>query len=284
MRDYMSLYEIMMKRRSVRNFKDQNIPEDIISKLLDVANNAPSAGNIQPISIIIVQEKERRKELAGLLDGFPWIKNAPLTLIFCIDFYRVKKWASLSDTEFFGEKALPQFLMAYADTICAAQNIVILAESYGLGSVYVGTIQIKLNKIRRMFSIPSYILPIISLSIGYPETIPKHIPKLKTSAIIHKEKYNILSDDDITEAYNNKYGIFNDNLDEYIQKVYVEAIEYDKQENSNMIKIVKERMEKFGIKNHAQFLFNLRYPSKAMVAINKKMFREFKDAGFEFNQ
>ena len=278
----MNLHEIMIKRRSVRNFKDQKIPENVINELLDAANNAPSGGNIQPISIIVIKALETRKELASLLDGQPWVKNAPLSLIFCIDFYRVKKWASISDTEFLGENAFSQFLTAYADVMCAAQNVVILAESHELGSVYVGTIQSKFTKVRRAFSIPNYVLPVMSLSIGYPDSIPKHIPKLKRSVIVHEEKYNILSDNDIMDAYDEKYGAFNDNSNDYIQKVYVEAIEFDKQQNTGMVKRVKERMEKFGIKNHAQFLFNLRYPSKAVVAINKKQFRELKNAGFEF--
>lgn len=54
----MDLYDLIMKRRSARNFKDQEIPENVIEQLLDAANNAPSGGNIQPISIILVQEAE----------------------------------------------------------------------------------------------------------------------------------------------------------------------------------------------------------------------------------
>lgn len=278
----MNFYEILMKRRSVRNFKDQKVPQQIIEELADVANNAPSGGNIQPLSIIIIQDEEARKQLAQFLDGQPWVQNAPLTLIFCIDFYRVKQWASLSDTDFFGENAFLHFLMAYADVMCAAQNVVIQAESYGLGSIYVGTILTKINKVRKYFSIPNYVLPIISLSIGYPERIPENICKLNNSVVIHKEKYEIMNDDDINEAYNQKYKEFNDNLDEYLQKSYVEAIEHDKQLGTNMVKKLKERIEKFNIKNPAQFLFNLRYPAKVMVAMNKKLFRELKDAGFEF--
>ena len=53
----------------------------------------------------------------------------------------------MSDTEFFGDNAFLQFLMAYADVMCAAQNVVILAESYGLGSVYVSSILTKINKV-----------------------------------------------------------------------------------------------------------------------------------------
>jgi nitroreductase len=278
----MNFYEILMKRRSVRSFKDQKVPQQIIEELTDAANNAPSGGNIQPLSIIIIQDNEARKQLAQFLDGQPWVQNAPLSLLFCIDFYRVKKWASMSDSDFFGENAFLQFLIAYADVICAAQNVVILAESYGLGSIYVGSILTKINKVRKYFSIPSYVLPVMSLSIGYPERIPEKICKLNKSVVVHKEKYGVMNDDGIGEAYNNKYKEFYDNFDKYLQKAYVEAIEYDKQLDTNMVEKLKERIEKFKIKNPAQFLFNIRYPAKAMVAMNKKLFRELKEAGFEF--
>ena len=96
----MNLYDLMMKRRSVRVFEDQDIPESIIEQLLDVANHAPSGGNIQPLSIILVRSLEGRKKLVELAGGQPWVKNAPLSMIFCLDFYRIKKWAEMCQTDF----------------------------------------------------------------------------------------------------------------------------------------------------------------------------------------
>ena len=155
----MDVYEIMMKRRSVRQFKEEPIPEDVINRFMDVVNNAPSGGNIQPISVIIVQEKSAREALAKIIGGQPWVRNAPLSMVFCIDFNRIKRWASLMDTEFKGEKALPHFLIAYADLMCASQNVVILAQSLGLGSVYIGTIQDNTEEARAYFALPEYVLP-----------------------------------------------------------------------------------------------------------------------------
>jgi nitroreductase len=77
----MNLYDLIMKRRSTRNFKEQRIPENIIQQLLDAANNAPSGGNIQPLSVILVQKPDARKELAEMVGDQPWVKNAPLSMI-----------------------------------------------------------------------------------------------------------------------------------------------------------------------------------------------------------
>ncbi len=276
----MNLFDLMIKRRSVRCFKDTKIPDEIINNLVQVANNAPSGGNIQPISIIIIQKVEGRKKLTEFVGGQPWVENAPLSIIFCIFIYRIKNWTLKSDTYFQGENSLSHFLIAYADLMGAAQNVVILAESYGLGSVYVGSIQSKIDDVREYFSIPKYVLPMMFLSIGYPESIPRNIPKLKHNLIAHNEKYKILSDDEIAEAYNNKYGDFDENVDKYLEKAYIEVIEASKQHKTSWIKLVKQMMKKLEIRNHAQFLFKLRYPSKAMVELNKKQIQAFKNAGF----
>ena len=277
----MNLYDLMMKRRSIRNFKDQEIPQHIIDELLDAANNAPSGGNIQPLSIILVREAERRKELAEIVGDQPWVKNAPLSMIFCLDFYRVKRWASLLDTDFRGENALSHFLIAYADLMCAAQNVVILAESHGLGSVYIGTIQSNIDRARQYFGIPRYVLPMMVLSIGYPKSVPRTIPKLKRDVVVHEERYKAPSDDDIKKAFEDKYGSFEDNVDRYLERAYIEVVEADKQQDQSWVESVKGEIRKLEIKNNAQFLFKLRYPSEAMVKMNEGQIRSFKNAGFD---
>ena len=278
----MDLYDLIMKRRSVRNFKDWPVPEDVIERLADAANNAPSGGNIQPVSIIIVQNAESRKKLAEINEDQPWIKNAPLSMIFCLDLYRIKKWASMFDTEFKGENALAHFLIGYADLMCAAQSVAILAESYGLGSVYIGTIQSEIDRARQYFKIPQYVLPMMVLSIGYPKSAPNSIPKLKRNVITHRNTYSEFSDDDIKKAFEDKYGDFDENVNRYFEKAYIEVVEADKQQEQSWIEQAKKEMKKLEIKNNAEFLFKLRYPSEVMIKLNETIINSIKNAGFNF--
>ena len=279
----MNLYDLIIKRRSVRNFEDKQIPEGIIEQLLDAANNAPSGGNIQPISVILVQDAQARQELAKMVGDQPWVRNAPLSMIFCIDFYRAKRWASVSDVDYKGEKALLSFLIAYADLMCSAQNVVILAESHGLGSVYIGTILDVIDDAREYFSIPKYVLPMMVLSIGYPKSVPKGIPKLRREVIGHREKYNQLSDDEIKKAFEEKYGSFDDNLERFFRKAYVEALEAEKQQKPEWAdpERVRREMKRLNIRNNAEFLFKFRYPSEQMIGMNKVLIRSFENAGFD---
>jgi nitroreductase len=277
----MDLYDTMMKRRSVRAFHDQEIPEPMIGKLLDVANNAPSGGNIQPLSIILVRGQEGREKLAQLAGGQPWVKNAPLSMIFCLDFYRVKKWADLCHTDFRGQQALNHFLIAYADLMAAAQNVVILAESLGLCSVYIGSIQHEIDEMRKSFEIPEYVLPMMVLCLGYPKSIPRTIPKLKKEAIVHQEKYRKLDEEEIQKAFDEKYGMIDEDMRKYLERAFIEAIEADKQEEHKFLERVKKEMKRLDIRNNAQFLFQVRYPTKVMVRMNQRIKESIKNAGFE---
>lgn len=276
----MEMYELLMKRRTVRNFKDQSVPEDIIEKLLEAANNAPTGGNIQPL--ILVQKTENWHKLAELVGDQPWVKNAPVSTLFCLDFQRIKRWASLNDTEFKGEKAFSEFLIAYADLMCAAQTVVLLAESFGLGSVYVGTIQSNLDEAKRYFAIPEYVLPLMVLTIGYPKSIPRRIPKLARDVIVHKEQYRVLSDSEIKQAYDAKYGDFGGKTEMYLEKTYIEAIEAEKQGDEGWIALVMGEMTRLEIRNNAQFLFELRYPTDIIRKWNKTLIESLKNAGFDF--
>jgi FMN reductase [NAD(P)H] len=278
----MDTYELAMKRRSVRNFSDRNIPEAIIEKLLDAAANAPSGGNIQPLSIIIVREAENRRKLAELVGDQPWVKNAPLSLVFCIDFNRLKRWASLNSAQFKGERSLSHFLIAYADIMSAAQTVSILAESFGLGSVYVGSIISSIDEARSFFAMPRCVLPLIVLSLGYPKSIPRTVPKLKRDFMVHEEKYRDEGDEEIKRGFDAKYGDFGGQSKTYFEKAYIEAIEAEKQGVKDWASSAAEEMKRLEISNNAQFLFKIRYPADVMVELNKRLLDSFENAGFAF--
>ena len=200
-------------------------------------------------------------------------------MIFCLDFQRVKRWAAMNATEFKGEQALSHFLIAYADVMCAAQTVVILAESLGLGSVYVGSVNATITATREAFGIPSYVLPLMVLSLGYPKSIPQSIPKFTPDVIVHHERYHEHSDAELVQAFQAKYGDFSEN-GVYLEKAFVETVEADQQSEGGWMAWALEEMKKLEIRNNAQFLFNLRYPADRMVQLNQHLLDSLRQAGF----
>jgi len=277
----MGLYDLMMKRRSVRDFKPDGVPDEVVEKLVRAAANAPTGGNMEPLSIIVVRDAERRAKLGEMVGSQPWVKNAPLSMIFCLDFYRLKRWAAASGVDFRGDEALSHFLIGYADVMCAAQTAVVLAEDLGLGSVYVGTIQYVADEVRPYFEMPTHVFPVILLSLGYPKTIPRGVRKLKREVVVHRETYRALSDDEIIAAYDDKYGSLDENAERYFERTFAEAVEADKQDTPGWVEAYREQMKTLAIKNNAEFLFKLRYPSDRMVELKAEEIATFKRAGFD---
>jgi FMN reductase [NAD(P)H] len=276
----MDLYELLMKRRSVRNFEDRPVPDEVVDKLVDAANNAPTGCNIQPLSIVTVQEPERRAKLARMVVRQPWVRNAPLSMIFCLDFWRMKKWAELSGVDFRGHDAFSHFLLGYADVMCAAQTVVILAESLGLGSVYVGRVPYVADEAREYFGMPTYVFPLMLLCLGYPKTTPRNVPKLSPAVIRHSERYRPLGDDEIRNAFDAKYGPFDPNVGRYFEKVLVEALEADEQGEGGWLERSRERITKLAVKSNAEFVFKVRYRADLMVENNAEAIDIFGNAGF----
>ncbi len=277
------LYKTLMDRRSARNFEDKEIPEELVEKILDVAVSAPTGGNIEPLSVIAITSPEGRKDIGDMFESQPWVGRAPLSLIFCLDFYRLKKWAAHFNTPFRGEESVSSFVIAYADMMCAAQSVVVYAQSQGLGSVYIGTIMYGADDVRAAYKIPKYVLPLMLLCIGYPKTVPQNIPKLDREFLIHREEYSTPSDKEIAEAYERKYGEIESNMEKYLEKAFVEALEAEGQEDNGIIEYVKEQMKKLEIKSNSDFLFKLRYPADMMVEINEGIIESWKNAGFDFS-
>ena len=278
----MSLSDLIASRRSIRRFEDRPIPDDVVNDLLDAAASAPSGGNIQPLAVITVRDPARRARLAEVVGGQPWVANAPLSLVFCLDYYKVGEWAKEYGVDFQGHDSLGFFLIAYADVLCAAQTVVLLAEEKGLGSVYVGTIQSNIAGARELLKTPERVLPMMVLSLGYPKHVPSGIPKLTREAIAHDEEYRVPSADENRAAYEQKYGRIDDDDDRYFDRAYVEVAEPDAQADTGWVDRARERMDRLNIGSHAEFLFRLRYPTDVFVRMNRRVADAIRDAGFGF--
>ena len=274
------LYDVMLKRRSIRQYKDQPIPAALIAKLMQAAVNAPSGGNLQPLSIIIVRQPERRKALAKLVGNQPWVGQAPLSMVFCLDFYRLKRWAGMYETEFKGEQAVAHFLIGFADLMIAAQNVATLAQSHGLGSVYVGTILHDIDVARKQFDLPEFVLPMMVLAMGYPKSIPTEVSKLNSDIVFHEERYHLPEEKAIQRAFEEKYGAMADVGDKYLKKTFADVLAHQGEE-SQFLAEVKKEMQRLDIRNNAQFLFNYQYPSHVMRRMNAQLLQSFINAGFE---
>ncbi len=157
----------LYERKSVRVFTDQPIEESIVEEILMAAAMAPTAGNQQLYTILRITDQDLKEKLSESCDHQPFIAEGQLVLVFCADclkWYEAYLHAGCSP-----RKPGPgDLLLAVDDALIAAQNAVTAAQSYGIGSCYIGDIMENCEVQRQLLDLPEYVFPAALLVFGYP--------------------------------------------------------------------------------------------------------------------
>jgi len=161
---------LLHQRASCRGFSDKKIELDVLQYILESGVRAPTAGNLQPYSIIKIEKDETKQKLVELCEGQSFIAKAPVDLLFCIDFHRLKRWTELEVAPFTATNSFRHFWVSLQDTVICAQNICTAAESLGLGTVYIGSVLECFRELQEMFQLPKKVFPVVLLCLGYPKT------------------------------------------------------------------------------------------------------------------
>lgn len=269
---------ILHERASLRAFSERKIEPDVLKQILESGIHAPTGGNLQPYSIIKIEEKEQKETVAELCEGQRFIADAPVDLLFCIDLHRLERWAKLEAAPFTARHSFRHFWISFEDTIICAQNICTAADALGLGSVYVGTVLECLRELREMLHLPHGVFPVVLLCLGYPRKTSSSRRKLGVPAVVHDERYREMSDRELTKAYDEKYAerkmkITEKRL-EKIKKVCMET--YGEEFAQKCIRLIKER----GYISMAQYYFGLHYLANEMPVGNDTFLTILEEYGF----
>ena len=196
------------QRKSVRVFEDKNIEETIVSEILHAAVMAPTAGNQQLYTILRITDPEIKKQLSESCDHQPFIAEGKLLLVFCADclkWYNAYKAVGCEPRS----PGVGDLLLAVDDALIAAQNAVIAADSYGLGSCYIGDIMENIETQQQILHLPDYVFPAALLVFGYPteqqktRTKPVRSP---TEFIVQENSYHIHTDIELQQMLEPKSG------------------------------------------------------------------------------
>jgi nitroreductase len=181
--------DILSSHRSVRQFSDKPIDESMFQAIVRTAQCAATSHHVQAYTIIRVTNKETRKELADLAGPQPWVEKAPIFLVFCADLTRLESACQLH-----GAKAengwAEQFIVATVDTALVAQNLLVAAESMGLGGVFIGGIRNDPAKVCDLLDIPNHAYPVFGMCLGYPDQAPDIKPRLPLALVLKEETFH----------------------------------------------------------------------------------------------
>ena len=182
--------ELMLAHRSIRSFTDESIETSTLEHLINAGQAAASSSFIQAYSVIRVTDKDVRVKIAEAAGGQKWIKEAPEFLVFCADLKRIEL-ACVQQQQGELEGHTEHFLAATVDVALVAQNVLLAAESIGLGGVYIGGIRNNPQLLADLLELPDQVYPVFGMCLGWPAIEPEVKPRFPVESILHQETYKI---------------------------------------------------------------------------------------------
>lgn len=177
--------DAILKRRSVRRFRPDPVPDELVNLILESATCAPTGGNMQPWEFLVVTDPALKQALvnetyAGYYSGpgnpQRWIGTAPVLIIILCNFKRTLAR--------YGQDA---YQWAPLDVAAATENMILTAVANGLGSCWIGGF--REPEVRKLLKLPDLVKPIGYLPIGWPSEEPLPKPRLPMRLITHRNQY-----------------------------------------------------------------------------------------------
>lgn len=185
--------EQLLNHKSIRNFDDRPVDNELIKHLVDVARHASTTEYIQAYSVINVTDPEKRAFISENITPQKHVKKAPAFLVFLADVNRIMKLTELRG-EKVGEDFLNYteiFLAASMDAAILAQNFTTIAEAYGLGICYIGSARNNLGAFTELLNCPKGVYPLFGMTVGYPTTTFSEMlrPRLPLDSVYFENEY-----------------------------------------------------------------------------------------------
>ncbi|MFT8364003.1 MAG: oxygen-insensitive NADPH nitroreductase [Sporolactobacillus sp.] len=206
-----STLDLLLRHRSIRSFTAQPLTEEQVDTLIQAAQHAATSNFFQQYSIIDVTDRDKQRALAAI-GSQHYIAEAGRLFVLVADMQRNAAIAEAKKqpTSIFGTTDF--FFRAFSDTVIAAQNIVVAAESMGLGAVYLGSILNNAQAVIDLLNLPPLTFPVFGIAVGYANQDPQLKPRLPKQAIYHQNSYQPLdapleSLSDYDQAVNQYYDL-----------------------------------------------------------------------------
>jgi nitroreductase len=239
--------DCLLAHRSIRKYKPAPIEPEVVDLLLRTGIRAPTAANLQHYALVVVDDAEKRAALGQA--------HAPLVIIALVDEYRIKRWLQVQQTPPVCNTAANHLFIGFWDAILALHNIVVAAESLGLGTCYIGGI-LSVD-IQTILQAPAHTFPAGMVCLGYPDEAPGLTSRLPLEAVVHRNTYRLPADDEIRAFYHERDGAWDSLAPER-----------------------KAALEEQGIHSIAQGAASQRYTQKAAAERSRGILANLKKSGF----
>lgn len=196
----------IQNRTSIRKYSSREVSDELLNRLLEEAERTPTMGNLQLYSVVITRSEEGKKALAPAHFNQPMVTGAPVVLTICADYRRTTLWAE-------NRKAHPgydnilSFMNAATDALLFTQTFCNLAEEEGLGTCFLGTTVYMPKMIIDTLKLPKLVMPVATITLGWPDEQPAQSERLPLRSIIHQETFEDYTPEKIDDFYAEKENL-----------------------------------------------------------------------------
>jgi len=172
----MRFEEVVKKRQCARSYLEKEVPEDLIEKILNLANLSPSAGNLQARRVIIVSDPQLRRKLKKACRGFARFSDElPVVFVIC----------SVPEESANKYEERGKNLYALQDATIFASYLQLAAVSLGLASCWVGSFDEK--EVSKICNLPENLVPVAMIPVGFSKEEPGEKSRKTLAEIIFKK-------------------------------------------------------------------------------------------------
>lgn len=193
-------------RRSIRKYADRPVDDALLNRLLSEAMRTQTMGNLQLYSVVVTRDAEMKKKLAPAHFNQPMVEGAPVVLTFCADTRRTTVWCDNRNATP-GYDNFLSFINASTDALLFTQTFCNLAEEEGLGLCFLGTTVYQPLEIIRTLGLPRLVMPVATITLGWPDECPPLTDRLPLEAVMHAERYRDYTPADIDRLYAEKEAL-----------------------------------------------------------------------------
>jgi nitroreductase/FMN reductase [NAD(P)H] len=179
----------MANRRVMRRYQEKPVDPALIEVLCGVALSAPSKSDLQQADIIVVSDPAQRARLEALLPDNPWLKAAPVFLVFCGNNRRHRLLFEWRDRPFVNDHLDP-FFNAAVDAGIVLATFCTAADRAGLGSCPISAIRNHAAEVAAILGLPRHVFPVAGLGVGWPAFEGVMSPRLGLDVTVHHDRYD----------------------------------------------------------------------------------------------
>ncbi|QKS72339.1 oxygen-insensitive NADPH nitroreductase [Paenalkalicoccus suaedae] len=190
----------MQAHRSVRHFTEDVVSDSLLMEIIAAARCAPSSHHLQAYSMIHVTDPSKKRVLRKLCGDQRYVEEAPVFLVFILDYYKHFRLAETYATDF-AIHEVENLLVGAVDTALVAQNTLLAAQSKGLGGVMIGGIRNEAEQVAKLLELPSWTVPIMGMCLGYPSKQHCQKPRLPAGGSLHHDRYQFEQLDSALKDY-----------------------------------------------------------------------------------